>query len=181
GKALEEREDRYLRLEPRQRRADAKMQPAAEGDMRRLLAGDVEAMRLMKRSRIAIGAAQRENQRLALFDRAASEIHVARRDTARDVDGRFIAQDFFDRGIDQGGIGLERGALIGMREKKPDAVADEIGGGEVAAYQEPLEVVGDLAFAELRPLRLQGHHVADEIVLWVLRALRHHGAHIVGE
>src|SRR5689334_23836599 len=48
GKALEEREDRYLRLEPRQRRADAKMQPAAEGDMRRLLAGDVEAMRLMK-------------------------------------------------------------------------------------------------------------------------------------
>jgi hypothetical protein len=40
--------------------------------------------------------------------------------------------------------------LVGVFEQEPDAVADEIGGGEVAADQQRLEVETDLSVGERR-------------------------------
>src|SRR5665213_3380389 len=46
--AHEEGEKGNLRFHPRQRRADAQMQAAAEGHVRRVLAGNVETVRIGK-------------------------------------------------------------------------------------------------------------------------------------
>ena len=57
--ALENLEQRHLRLEPRQRRADADMRAAAERHMRHRLARDVEAVRIVEQlagSRFAAGS-----------------------------------------------------------------------------------------------------------------------------
>ena len=52
-----------------------------------------------------------------------------------------------------------------MIEKQPDRVADEIGGGEIATDEKPLEIGADFAIREAQTFRLQRDHVAHEVVL----------------
>ena len=62
------------------------MRAAAEGHMGGVLARDVEAVRIGEHVRIAVGPAQRDEQRLRLLDRAAADLHVAPRDIRFDLE-----------------------------------------------------------------------------------------------
>ena len=68
-----------------------------------------------------------------------------------------------------------------MHQQEPDGITDQIGGGEIAADQQSLQIVGYFAFIERRPLRLQRHHVADEVILWPHGALSHKRTHVAGK
>src|SRR5215471_17557922 len=104
--------------------------------MRRVLASDVKTMWVWKCVGISVGAAQRHKHRLALMDRTATHIDVARGNASGDVDRRFITQGFFHRASDQRWVGRELCKLDRMRQQKPDGIAYQVGCGEVAADKE---------------------------------------------
>ena len=165
--ALEQLHQRHLRLQPGQRRADADVRPAAEGDVRAVLAGDVEAVRVLEHRRIAVGGAQPDGHRLAGFQRAACDLHVARGQPRGDVDRRLVAQDLLDQGAGQLRVGLEFRQLLRVQQQQPHAVADQVGGGQVAANQQGPQVDAQLVVRQVDAGGLQLDHVADQVVAGV--------------
>ncbi len=75
--------------------------------------------------------------------------------------GDFEAKDFLDGRAGEARICLELGKLAGMGEQQPDAVADEIGGCQVAADQKAAEIHVELGVADVGAER---DHVAHQIV-----------------
>ncbi len=140
------------------------MGAAAKGHVGLVLAADVELVRGLEHLRVAIGGAQGEGHGLALFHRAAADLHVGRGDAAGDVHRRLIAQGLLDHGVDQGGVGLELGQLVGIEQQQAYGVADQVGGGQVAADQKGAEIDAQLHIAQGRALGLEPGHVRDQVV-----------------
>ena len=66
--------DRGVRLQAREMHADAHVRPRREGDLvAHVLAADVEAIRVGKEVRIAVGAGDRDRDELARADRCVAE------------------------------------------------------------------------------------------------------------
>ena len=129
--------------------------------MRMARPGHIEAVGILEAPRVAICRAKEECHRLRRLHRAAADVHVARGDAAGGVDGRLVAKRFLDHGADQLWIRLELGAFPGIEQQKSDRIADQVGGGEVAAHQQRRQIYAQFDVADGRALCLQPRHVGD--------------------
>ena len=76
-KAIEQAADRGVRLQAREVHADAHVRSRREGDLvAHVLAADVEAIRVGKEIRVAVGAGDRNRDELARADRGVTEPDV---------------------------------------------------------------------------------------------------------
>ena len=87
-----------------------------------------------------LAARRKKREALLLLHRAAADLHVARGDAAGDVHRRLVAQRLLDHRIDQLRVGLQLGQLGRIEQQQAHGVADQVGGGEVAADQQRREV-----------------------------------------
>src|SRR5262249_53667991 len=81
--ATEERAERRLDLEARERCAEAVVRPGAEGDGRRRIALHVEARRIRERRLVVQRARDEEERHLPLLDGAPVELDVLEREAMR--------------------------------------------------------------------------------------------------
>ena len=133
-----------LGLEPRQRRAEAEVNAAAERVMVHVRSRDVEAVGLRVNLRIAIRGGEQRDHRFAATHRAAADRDVGRRDARALHHRRLEAQNLLDGVVDQRGVVAQLVQLLGVPEQDPHAVADEIGRGHVAGDQQQLAHRHDL-------------------------------------
>ena len=161
---LHQAPDRLARLQPRQRRAEANVLTAAEADVRRFASADVEPVRVGERGWIAVGRRRHHRRHLVGADRAAAQRLVARGDPLRALDRRLEAQDLLHRRADQPRVGAQPGEFGRVAQQQINPVADQVGGGDVAAQQQVQAVDADLGVAERAGRRLLGEEVGDQIV-----------------
>ena len=122
------RGEENLRFEPRQHRADAEMDPGAEGDVLRNLARDVEPVRVAPLPRVAIRGAEKRQHFLFGSDRDARDFDRARRRAEECRDRRFEPQRFLECGARQGRVRMQQRPLFGSVYKTVERVADAVDG-----------------------------------------------------
>ena len=83
------------------RRARALVRPVAEGEVRVRRAVEHERLRVVEHLGIAVGRRQHERGHLALADRPAADLDVARRGAGEALVGRVEPQQLLERGRDQ--------------------------------------------------------------------------------
>ena len=92
--------------------------------------------------------------------------------------GRFVAQRFLDGGMNEHGIGFERGPLLGVREQQMHEAADEVSRRLVAGGEDGVargeQLIAGKAFAAFLGEREGG----DEIVLGLRAAGVDQGVHV---
>src|SRR6185437_15314985 len=98
GQPFEQRRQRRLQLDPRQRRADAEMDASAEADVLTVGAERIEGVGMREPFRVAVGGAEHQADRLALPEVLAGvQRHVLERIAGEHVQRRVVAQAFFHR------------------------------------------------------------------------------------
>ncbi len=124
--AAEQRGEHHLGLDPRQLRADAKMDAAAERQRLQPFPCDVQPVGIGKHLRIAIGGADQCHDQVAFRECFGSE-HDRLRHRAGDRLYRALEpQDFLDRVRDQRRIVAHRRPLVRSAKQRPDPVADQV-------------------------------------------------------
>ena len=85
------------RLDPGERRADADMGAATEGDMGGAFLGDIELLRGLEDLGVAVARSERHEHRLAFLHRAAGDGAVLLHDAGGNLHRRLVAQHFLHR------------------------------------------------------------------------------------
>src|SRR5947207_9279432 len=103
GQPSQQRPERDLRLEPRERRAEAVVAAAAEADVLRLALGeDVQRVGIREALRVAIGGAEDHDHRAAATDRLSPQLDVRCGPAVqRPLDGPVEADKLLDRPREQ--------------------------------------------------------------------------------
>src|SRR6184192_3648282 len=96
GKALHQFAERGLTFNPSQRSAKTEVAGPAERDMPVVGSSNIQAVRVRKALRVAVGRAHHRNHRLTFTNQFAAELDVLWSDAGRLLAGRFVAQEFFD-------------------------------------------------------------------------------------
>ena len=103
--AGEKTSDGDAAFEPGEVHADALMWAGAEGDVTVGVAGEVEAVRLLELSRIAVGSADAQRDPAFRGQRDAANVSRARADPVAELVRALEAQELLHRGLDQLGRG----------------------------------------------------------------------------
>ena len=168
GEAAEEGLERDLGLEPRERRSEAVVTAAAEGEVLRVGPADVEPIGLGEALRVPIGGVEDRDHELAAADRVATELDVRRRPAVQGpFDGSLVAQHLLDRARQERGVVPQLLELIGVREQADDRVPDQADGRLVAGDDQEHDRAEQLRFRERVLLVPRGQERADEVVLRV--------------
>src|SRR5579864_117369 len=116
GQAPQEGCNRDLGLDPRQLRAEAKMNAAAERQRAHIRPCDVEPVgRIRIGGRIAVGRTEQANHRLTPRNLLVPDIvDVFERDSPGRLYGGVVTQKLLDRARDQLGPRFEKGELVRM-------------------------------------------------------------------
>ena len=101
GDARQQLAQRDLRLEPRQRRADAVVDAHAEGDVAVVPAIEEELVGPREDGLVAVGRAQEDEEPGVGGNRPAAQRHLARRAPERRLEGGVVPQGLLDRGGQQ--------------------------------------------------------------------------------
>ena len=112
------------------------MDAPAEGNVAVVGARDVEAVRVGKLSRIAVGGADERHHQLALADRVAAQLDVLARDARRALHRAVVAQQLFHGAGDEPGALAQPAELRGMAQERQGAVADQVDRGLVAGDEQ---------------------------------------------
>jgi hypothetical protein len=163
GEALEQQGNGDLRLGAGERRSQAEMCTAAEGKMAGVGPLDIEAVRLGVPRRVMAGPREARRSYLAHLYLFAPDLERVLRYPAGLRHGRVVTQHFFHRMGDELGMGAEFDELIRIGEQRQNAVADQVGGGEVAGHQQQVAGNNDLPLGQPIPRLLGGHERADKV------------------
>src|SRR6185437_15492102 len=134
-KALHEPTDRDTGFEPRERQPRALMDAEAEREMPVRRAANIEAVRLRKLFRVAIGRADAQRDRRAPRDCDATDRGVDARHAVAELIRTLEAQALLHRRVDQRRLAQQRSPLLGPERKRDEAIADEVGRGLVPGVQ----------------------------------------------
>ena len=116
-----------------------------------ILARDVETVGIRKAFRVAVGRAHDRNHRLALADLLSSQLHILWRQPRRVLAGALVAQQFFHGRRNQSKIGAQPLQFIGMAQQRQHPIANQVGGGFLAAHHGHDQVGDDLFFGQPEP------------------------------
>ena len=120
------------------------MQSEAEADVVVGIAGHIEPVRLVKRLRIPVGGVLYQVHHVASRQGLAPQLHLISQGADLHFGRPVESQDLLDPRLDQRWIVSQPLQLIGVLEKHPHAVADQVGGGLVAPEQEQHAIGHDL-------------------------------------
>ena len=116
--AAQERLQRDVDLEARQRTADAAVHSAAPAHVLVVLALDVELLRVREALRVAVGGAVQQMHRRARRDDSAPDLDVGGDAAAgEELDGRLQPQHLFDRLRDQFGLLAQQLERLGVAKQ----------------------------------------------------------------
>ncbi len=113
------------RLEPRERRAEAEMDPLAERDVAQRGPSELKRVGVGIPALVAVGRCPEQQHALPLRDSDAAELDVARRHPRPRLHGREIAQELLDRVRDPGQIVREGHAVGGPVLEQHERVCDQ--------------------------------------------------------
>src|SRR5262249_11510866 len=99
--APQERLNGDLSLKPRQRGAEAEVQPMSEGNMTVVHSRDVESVRIRKLIWITVCRSECDTDFLALAHGFSAEIKIYLCHPRRNLNGTFETEELFDRRPDQ--------------------------------------------------------------------------------
>ena len=161
--ALEQQGNGDLRLGAGERRPQAEMRTAAKGKMAGVGALDIEAVRLGVPRRVMAGREKRDGHHLAHLYLFAPDLERVLRYPAGLRHGWVVTRHLFDGMRNELGMGAEFDELIRIGEQRQNAVADQVGGSEVAGHQKQVAGHNDLALGQPIPRLLGGNERADEV------------------
>src|SRR6185295_2210936 len=115
------------RLEAREPRAEAVVDPRREGEVALRLPAYVERIGIEKLSRIAVRRRHERYDHVAPTDRSIVPGHVFRRDLYGGGHRTIVAQELLHRAVEDRGIGAHEVRLLGVLEEMEEAVAEEVG------------------------------------------------------
>jgi hypothetical protein len=153
--ALEQQGNGDLRLGAGERRPQTEMRTAAKGKMASVGALDIETVRLGVPRWVTAGREKRNGHHLAHLYLFAPDLERVQRYPAGLRHGWIVTQHLFDGMRNELGMGAEFDELIRIGEQRQNAVADQVGGGEVAGHQQQVTGHNDLALGQPIP-RLLG-------------------------
>ena len=130
--------------------------PSTEGDVGIRRAGDVEAEGIAEDLLVAVRRRIPEREALALGDLHASDLGVAGRPAREVRDRRGPAQDLLHRGPQRGRIPAQALELLGVIEKREQALRDRIAGRLAARQREQHEEEVQLGRAQGGPHAVVG-------------------------
>ena len=179
--AVEQARQGDLGLQAGERRADADVGAAAEGDVRALApvmskrcgSSNTAGSRLAPRRETTIDWVAWTGQPPTSISREATRPVMSTGGSKRSTSS--TAAPIRRR------VGAQLGEFAGVQEEEAHAIADQVGGGQVAADQQADEVGDQLAVGESAPVGLQRRHVADEIVGGTGAALLQERGHVAAE
>ena len=154
-------------FDPRERRADAEVDPAAEAQVGRVAAGDPEGGRVGVAPRIPVGRADHEAHALADIDRdptRTTDPEPVLEHPAREVlEGRIPAQDLFERRAGTDLPGPERSPLIRMRREGGGPVRGGVDRCLMAGHQEDHDGGSDLVIGQVPAVAGGTEEAAQEV------------------
>ena len=169
---LEQRAERDLALEPRQRRTQAEVRAEAEREVAVVAARDVEAVGLVEHRRVAVRRADAADHERALPDRHAAELHVLERDAHGALHRAVEAQHLLDRALQQLGLRAQARELVGVLQERERPVPDQVRGRLVTGEQQQDRGRQQLAVAERVAVLLRRDERADQVVARLARGAR---------
>ena len=90
------------------------------------LASEVELVRPLEPLRIAVGAAVQEPHHVAARELHAAMLKVLEHEAVKELQRRVVAEQFLDRGGDQGGLVSQSCHLRGIAQEREQAVAGAV-------------------------------------------------------
>ena len=177
---VQQRGERDLAFEAREPGPQAEVGAAAERHDLRLLACDVEAVRLREDGRIAVARAEQDDDLFALRDRRLGDLDVRRRGSRRQLDRRVVAQQLLDGGLDGGAV-LEQVQLVAVAQEREHAVADEVLRRLVSGDEDQDAQAEQLLLRQLLVVLLGGDERGQEVVARFLAAVLDEGPEVHAE
>ena len=150
-------EDRQsgIKLQPRQRRADAEMDAGPERHMRVRRAVEIEASGISKHQGIAIGGAEQQTDPLAFAERDAVDLGVLQRIAGEQVQRWIKAQQFVDHDVELRLSRARKALSEPMFEDGFDAVADRMHGRLVPGVEQQHDGRDQFVLAEAALVRVR--------------------------
>lgn len=131
---MDQRADGHLRLELGQRAAEAEVRAVAEAEVPVARAGQVEPVGVLEALGVPVGRGEEQVGQLALAQRPPADRDVLGGDPDDRLGRRVVAGEFLDGRADQHRVLAQPGQLVGVAQQGEHAVADQVGGGLVAAW-----------------------------------------------
>ena len=178
-------ESRHARLEldPRERRADAHVDAAAEADV---LCGvrppDVEHVGLREDARVAIGGSEQQRDLLAPRDRDAGDLDtILEHPALEELERRVEAEELLDRHGGRHRAVDQTLPLVAVVHQRPDTVSERVHGRLVAGVQEDDDGRHDLGIGEMLAVDTRLDERRHEIVAGREPPLADQLDHVVAE
>ena len=147
-KSLEQRGDRHLAFDARERHADTRVDAAREREVMIRRAFDVEPFRIFELRRVAIRGADAQRDLGTGLERDAADLRRCRHFPIAELVRAGEAQRLFDCAFDRCGSFAQLLPRAGLGQKAVHAVADQVGGGFVPCIEQEDAVVQQLGFAQ---------------------------------
>src|SRR5262245_40058183 len=122
----DERADRDLPFDTRERSADAEVDTPTERNVAIVNAPEIETVGIGKLRGVAIGGADEGEHHIALGNRVSGNRDVLAGDARRPLDGAVVAEQFLDRALDQLGLLAQPAELFGMTQERESPIADQV-------------------------------------------------------
>ena len=151
-------------LEPREVGADAAVRPDPERHVPAVAAIEMEAVGVREHGRVAVRRTEQEQHALALGDRLAGDLGVARRRAAERGHGRVEAQRLLDEVVDEGRVGQHGRAMRGLDREVTERRADAEGRVLEARDEQEEAEVEDLVLAVGPALDVAAQEQRDQVV-----------------
>ena len=129
--------------------AEAVVDAGAEGEVAIGMAVEIELVGVFEAGGVAVGGSERCEEHLTAADGVAAELGVGGDEAGLgDLGERDVAEQFLYGGFSQRPIGGELAELVGVGEKREDAVGDLVERCFVAGEEEQKDHRDELVFAE---------------------------------
>ena len=145
------------------------MQTTAKGRMGLGRTGRVEYIGLVVKRGIATRGPQHQRNFASLFQRDVAQFDILVRETLKDMQGRVVAQDLFNRGVDR--IGGEGAGGRVIFEQAGDPVAKRVYRRLVACVQQQDARADQRIRAQFFAVFFGGDQLGDQVVTRVLATL----------
>src|SRR5579875_1872143 len=127
GEALCQGQERLLRFEAGQRRAQADVNALAESDVRVWPAGDIEPVWIGELRRVVIGSAEDEQDAIALPYLLIANREIALGGAEGCQHGAIVAQQLFDGGLDHAWVLAQPVPLVAEAREGEQTVRQQVG------------------------------------------------------
>ena len=94
-------------------------------------------------------------------------MHRGQQPAIVELDRSLVAQHLLDRRGKQRGIGAEASQLGGVAQQKPQAIANEVGGGLMTCIEEEDALMVELGFREPVAILVGLQETREDVDLWV--------------